>query len=72
MRKIERGTVVDAYERFYSPTNRMRYRVDGGWVSHFRCVTSTEPQIEVDIVRVKIRVRIRVRVRFSSRPSIVP
>lgn len=45
--KIERGAIVDAYERVFSPTNMMRYRVDEGWVSHFRCATSSEPQIQV-------------------------
>ena len=45
--KIERGAIVNAYERVFSPTNMMRYRVDEGWVSHFRCATSSEPQIQV-------------------------
>jgi hypothetical protein len=45
--KIERGAVVDAYERVFSTTNMMRYRVDDGWVSHFRNASSSEPQIQV-------------------------
>ena len=45
--KIERGAVVDAYERVFSTTNMMRYRVSDGWVSHFRNATSSEPQIQV-------------------------
>ena len=50
--KIERGALVDAYERVFSPTNMMRYRVEEGWVSHFRNATSSEPQIQVvDVMR---------------------
>jgi hypothetical protein len=52
--KIERGAIVDSYERVFSTTNMMRYRVDEGWVSHFRNATSSEPQIQVvDVVSKK-------------------
>lgn len=53
--KIERGAVVDAYERVFSTTNMMRYRVNDGWVSHFRNATSSEPQIQVVDVTCKSR-----------------
>ena len=45
--KIERGAIVNSYERVFSASNMMRYRVDEGWVSHFRTSNSSEPQIQV-------------------------
>lgn len=51
--KIERGSIINAYERVFSPTNMLRYRVAEGWVSHFRSPNSTEPQIEVVNVKQK-------------------
>ena len=49
--KIDRGTVVDAYERIFSSTSMIKYRVSDGWISHLRSLSSAEPQIEVIDVR---------------------
>jgi hypothetical protein len=45
--KLERGMVLDAYERVCSPSHSLKYRVDGGWVSYVRHSSSTEPQLQV-------------------------
>ena len=50
--KLERGAIVNAFERAIGDDNMLRYRIDdgsdnGGWVSFCRSSTSTEPQIEV-------------------------
>ena len=45
--KLERGTIVDAFERKATANSVLKYRVEGGWVAYLRHTTSTEPQIQV-------------------------
>lgn len=55
--KLEKGVVVNAYERATGNDNLIKYHIDdgtqtGGWVSYFRSHESLEPQIEViDTIR---------------------
>jgi hypothetical protein len=57
MYKLEKGVVVNAYERATGNDNLIKYHIDdgtptGGWVSYFRSHESLEPQIEViDTIR---------------------
>lgn len=50
--KLEKGTIVNAYERAIGEDNMLRYHIDdgsesGGWISFCRNSVTTEPQIEV-------------------------
>jgi hypothetical protein len=55
--KLEKGVIVDAYERATGNDNLIKYHIDdgtthGGWVSYFRSHESLEPQVEViDTIR---------------------
>lgn len=51
--RLDRGSIVDAFERVSTSSSILKYRVEGGWVSYIRSVSSAEPQIQVIDVRPK-------------------
>ena len=50
--RLEKGILVDAYERCCSSSGILKYRTKHGWVGYQRSAGSTEPLVEVvDLVR---------------------
>lgn len=74
--KLEKGVIVNAYERATGNDNLIKYHIDdgtptGGWVSYFRSHESLEPQIEViDTIRSEIDEEKRAAEFLAKRKSV--
>jgi hypothetical protein len=74
--KLEKGVVVDAYERATGNDNLIKYHIDdgtpnGGWISYFRSHDSLEPQIEViDTIRSESNEQKRAAEFLAKRKSV--